>query len=443
MISDLLNKIQQKDARLAVIGLGYVGLPLACEFARVGFNVLGIDIQSERVKLTNRGESPFPGVEPGLSELLSDVVATGKLRASVDYTGLEACDVILICVETPVGEDHLPRYDALQSALEKTGEILKQGALVIIESTTSPGTMGSLVKPFLEESSQLQINEGFYLGNCPERVMPGKLLANLRSLQRVVGGMTPETAETMVELYRHIVDADLDPVDCVTAELVKTVENTYRDVQIAFANEIALICEQVGGDVWKVRELVNKSPGRQMHYAGSGVGGPCIPKDPWLLASSVGMNKTLLRIIPAARFVNDFMPAHCVRMIQTALGAHSLEMGGARVLIMGYAYLEDTGETRNSPSQRLVSQLLELKADVVIHDPFILTYQGSLLEMASGCDVAVLMVKHQEYRTLDLKALKWVLRTPILVDGRGFFDKGSVIEAGLDNWAIGVAKDQG
>jgi len=339
MLSELTTRIQQKTARLAVIGLGYVGLPVASEFARAGFEVLGVDIHKERVAQIQRGESPFAGVEPGLEELVADAVNRGKLRASSDYDGIQDCDVILICVETPVEQDNLPRYGALQSALISLGQVLKPGSLVIIESTIAPGTMAALVQPVLERSSGLQVNQDFYLGICPERVMPGKLLANLRSLSRVVGGMTPATAETMAALYRHIVAADLDAVDCVTAELVKTVENAYRDVQIAFANEIALICEQVGGDVWKVRQLVNKSPGRQMLYAGAGVGGHCIPKDPWLLASSLQGSGASLKLIPAARAVNDLMPLHMVDLIQQALAESSLVVAGSKILVMGYAYL--------------------------------------------------------------------------------------------------------
>ena len=442
MLSELTTRIQQKTARLAVIGLGYVGLPVASEFARAGFDVLGVDIHKERVAQIQRGESPFAGVEPGLEELVADAVNRGKLRASSDYDGIQDCDVILICVETPVEQDNLPRYGALQSALISLGQVLKPGSLVIIESTIAPGTMAALVQPVLERSSGLQVNQDFYLGICPERVMPGKLLANLRSLSRVVGGMTPATAETMAALYRHIVAADLDAVDCVTAELVKTVENAYRDVQIAFANEIALICEQVGGDVWKVRQLVNKSPGRQMLYAGAGVGGHCIPKDPWLLASSLQGSGASLKLIPAARAVNDLMPLHMVDLIQQALAESSLVVAGSKILVMGYAYLEDTGDTRNSPSQILAARLLQMQAEVIIHDPFVPEYQGDLLTMARDCHAAVLMVKHQLYRSLDLRALRQALSAPILVDGRGFLEADIAEQAGLNYWALGVAKKQ-
>ena len=440
MISDLRLKIQQKQVRLAVIGLGYVGLPVACEFARVGFNVLGIEIQEERVLLVNRGESPFDGLEPGLKELVTETVGSGRLRAASDYAGIQECEVILICVETPVEKDNLPRYEALRSVLISLGKMLKPGSLVIVESTIAPGTMQSFVKPVLEASSGLRVNEDFYLGNCPERVMPGKLLSNLRSLSRVIGGMTKETSETMAALYQHIVAAEMDAVDCVTAELVKTVENTYRDVQIAFANEIALICEQVGGDVWRVRQLVNKIPGKQMLYAGSGVGGACIPKDPWLLVSSVRDSELPLKIIPAARSINEYMPIHMVMLIQNALAESGLRLAGARIFVMGYAYLENSGDIRNSPSQVLASRLREMQAEVIIHDPFVPAYQCSPMEAARNCDAAVLMVKHQAYRSLDLVALRQALRSPILVDGRGFFDAEGAAGAGLKYWALGVAK---
>ncbi|MFN8462936.1 MAG: hypothetical protein U0X93_14380 [Anaerolineales bacterium] len=198
---------------------------------------------------------------------------SGRLRATTDYNELNDRDVFIIAVETPVDDNHIPRYDALRGALASLASVMKRGALVIVESTIAPRTMGDIVLPLLEEKSGKKLNEDFYLGNCPERVMPGKLLKNLNTMSRVVGGMTPETSETMIALYKNIVEADLDPADCVTAGLVKTVENAYRDVQIAFANEVALVAEAAGGDVWKVRELVNKSPGRQMHLPGAGVGG--------------------------------------------------------------------------------------------------------------------------------------------------------------------------
>ncbi len=439
MLDELRQTIASKEARLAVIGLGYVGLPVACEFARKGFDVLGIELSRKRVETINAGISPITGKEPGLRELVAEVTACGRFRATRDYLELADRDVILICVETPVDEHNVPKYEALRSALDAIGPVMKAGALVIIESTIAPGTVRDVVLPLLETSSGKQLNQGFYLGNCPERVMPGKLLANIRGVSRVAGGMTPETAETMQALYQHIVSADIDLTDCITAELVKTVENAYRDVQIGFANEIALICEAVGGDVWKVRDLVNKSPGRMMLMPGAGVGGHCIPKDPWLLAYSVRASDIVLRMIPAARSVNKSMPSHMVELLGAALESAGKQISGSQILVLGYAYLEDSDDIRNSPSRDLVDILEDRAAKVTIHDPYVTAYQGSLLEMASGCDAVVVMVRHKEYYALDLKALAKVMKTPLMIDGRAIYKEGEASRAGMSYWGLGIS----
>lgn len=441
ILNDLKQKINQRKAKLAVIGLGYVGLPVAAMLADAGFDVIGVEIKTDRVEKINASILPMEGHEPGMQELLSKVISGGKLIATPLYDDLADRDVILIDVETPVNRLNIPQYEALRSSLESLGPVLKPGALVIVESTTAPGTMEKLARPLLEEGTGRKINEGFFLGNCPERVMPGKLLANLKNLSRVVGGGTLETAETMVQLYKFIVAADLDPVNWITAELVKTTENAYRDTQIAFANEVALICEAVGGDVWKVRELVNKSPYRQMHLPGAGVGGHCIPKDPWLLAYSVSDLDVPLKIIPSSRAVNNSMPLHIVDLLRQGLAEHHQGLSGSQVIVMGYAYLEDSDDARNSPSETLVRRLKELGAHVVVHDPFIAEYQGNLSQFAENCDAAIVMVKHSEYSALDMAAFKDLLGQPVLVDGRGIYDKEQMERHGYTYRCVGIGQD--
>jgi UDP-N-acetyl-D-mannosaminuronic acid dehydrogenase len=440
-LEDINQRLESRTARIAVIGLGYVGLPVACEFARTGFEVLGVELRAERVEMINAGISPIEGEEPGLAELLAEVIRSRKLRATTDYNDLSLCEVILIDVETPVDKDNRPRYEALRSVLGDLGPVLQPGALVIVESTIAPGTMDGLVRPLLEEHSGMKLNEGFFLGNCPERVMPGKLLSNLRGVSRVVGGMTPETAETMVNLYRTIVKADLDPTDCVTAEIVKTAENAYRDVQIAFANEVALICEAVGGDVWKVRDLVNKSPGRQMHLPGAGVGGHCIPKDPWLLAYGAEGKDTPVRLIPAARAINDGMPLHMAKLLKEGLQKAGKTLEGSRILILGYAYLEDSDDTRNSPSEVLVEHLKEAGADVVVHDPYIPEFQGDIMESGRGCAAALVMVNHKDYADLDIGEFLKKNSISILIDGRNTINLPEGLENKIIFSRIGVQTD--
>jgi UDP-N-acetyl-D-mannosaminuronic acid dehydrogenase len=402
-------------------------------FANAGFNVRGVDIDTARIETVNSGRSPIEGDEPGLAELVSKVVASHHLRTSTAYSDLADADVVLICVDTPVDADHRPRFKALRSACSQLGSVLKDGALVIVESTIAPGTIDTVVKPALEESSGRRAGVGFHLGHCPERVMPGKLLLNMRTLSRVCGGSSPEVAEVMLALYATYVEGDLDAADCLTAELVKTAENSYRDVGIAFANQLALICERVGGDAWRVRQLVNKVPGRAVLLPGGGVGGHCIPKDSWLLAAPLG-EEAEESLLGVARRINDGMPAHVASLVGELVPTGSQ----ARVAVLGYAYLENSDDTRNSPSAELARLLKERGREVAVHDPFVHEYRGDVMDALRGADCAVLMVAHTAYRDLDLKAAAKVMRASTVVDARGFFGAEALRAAGFRYRVIGI-----
>ena len=431
-LAALRSAVAERSAGVGVIGLGYVGLPAACMLAAAGFKVRGIDIDARRTETINSGRSPIEGDEPGLAELVHQVVDSQQLRAGTAYADLANADVVLICVDTPVDADHRPRFGALKSACSQLGPVIKEGALVIVESTIAPGTMDTVVRPALEASSGRK--EGsFHLGHCPERVMPGKLLRNMRTMNRVCGGSSPEVAELMVALYSTFVEGDLDIADCLTAELVKTAENAYRDVGIAFANQLALICEQVGGDAWRVRQLVNKVPGRNVLLPGGGVGGHCIPKDSWLLAAPLG-DRAEDSLLGVARRINDGMPAHVADLVGELIepGKH------ARVAVLGFAYLENSDDTRNSPSAELVRLLSKRGFDVAVHDPFVREHNADVMDVLRNADCAVLMVAHSIYRNLDLSAAAGVMRTPALVDARGFFGADVLKKAGFDYRVIGV-----
>jgi UDP-N-acetyl-D-mannosaminuronic acid dehydrogenase len=470
----LLHRIDDRSARMVVVGLGFVGTPVACRFAEAGFRVTGLDVVQEKVDLINQGVSPIEGDEPGLPELLASVVEEGRLDATTEPACIAEADVVLVAVETPVEpETHQPRYDALRGALASMAPHLRPGSMVIIESTLAPGTMRDLVVPAL--SSDL------HLVHCPERVMPGRLLANLANMSRAVGGMTREATLLAMALYRHMVDADLDATDALTAEIVKTAENAYRDVQIAFANELAMICAAQGAEFWPVRELVNKSPGRNVLLAGAGVGGHCIPKDPWLLISSVGgpvepepnsapspeepeaseikdareapdplrsaarnvPSPFVPRLIPAARAVNDSMPGHMARLLLQALSDQGIAPKDARVALLGYSYLEDSEDCRNSPSAALVEVLKALGIEHVIHDPWVEEYKGDLIERVQGCHALLFMVAHDAYRALDPSDLATWLSHPVIVDGRAVIDPDEAKEAGLRRYAIGSPSPDG
>jgi UDP-N-acetyl-D-mannosaminuronic acid dehydrogenase len=424
---ELLARIDGREASVGVVGLGYVGLAAAAVIAGAGLRVIGVEIRKDRVERLNAGLSPIAGDEPGLAELLAEVVAAGRLHATTEHAALHECDAVLICVETPVGPDHVASYGALRAACASVGPALKPGALVVVESTLAPGTMDDLVRPALEESVGGREGALFLLAHCPERVMPGKLLKNMRTMDRVLGAYSYGAAAAMRALYGSFVNGRLDDADPLTAELVKASENAYRDVAIAFANELALICERAGGDVWRVRELVNRSPGRNVLLPGSGVGGHCIPKDSWLLASALGVDAGD-SLLASARRVNDAMPAHCAELVAGLLSEEGVAPAGARIAVLGYSYLEESDDTRNSPSAALVPLLDRLGCEVAVHDPFVDGYGGDPIETTRGADCAVFMVAHGAYREIDLHALVRAMRHALLLDTRSIFPQ-SLLEA--------------
>lgn len=439
---NLIERVETRAAQIGVIGLGYVGFPVACILAQQGFKVLGLDINAERVAAIQDGISPVGGDEPGLAELVAAVTHAGALHATTNYKSLNSVDIAIVCVDTPVDSDtHYPAYRALRSVLMSLGEILQdptnQTSLIIIESTLAPGTMTDVVIPTLEQASGQKAGERFWVGHCPERVTPGKLLYNLIHVNRTVGGQTPETVEVMKALYRSYVNADLDGTDLLSAEIVKTAENAYRDVQIAFANELALICEALGADVYTVREMVNKSPGRSVHMPGAGVGGHCIPKDPWLLIANV-QQRYQARLIPAARALNSYMPIHMADLVEQGLKTHEVPLMGARIAVLGYAFREDTDDDRDSPTMYLIDELIHRGAIPVVHDPFVPAYRKPLMEVVQGAHALALMVAHTVYRNLDIGELRRQMAYPILIDGRHVISKQEAQALGFTYRGVGT-----
>jgi UDP-N-acetyl-D-mannosaminuronic acid dehydrogenase len=475
---------------IVVIGMGYVGIPCAALLADVpGFNVIGVQRRSERsgwkIECLNSGQCPFEGDEPGLAELIARVTLEKKtFRVADDYSVCGEADVILIDVQTPTDGDHVPHYDSLREVCAQAGRHLRPGTLVIIESTVAPGTTQHMVQPILERESGLRGGQGdkarggqgegesrgslFYLAFSYERVMPGKLLEYITDFPRVVGGIDEESTRRAVELYAHIVKAELTPTDVLTAEMAKVVENAYRDVNIAFANEVALACERMGVNVFEVRELINARPDRHMHIPGAGVGGHCLPKDSWLLkygletysksASGKSANESGLRLIPLAREINDGMPAHMLALIEEALAKAGRELAGAKVVLLGAAYLENADDTRNTPAAALAKLLLARGAEVVAHDPYVreadwqraldlqfvirnsqpvVPLTDDLWEALNGADCAALVTRHREYQRLELRQMKALMRIPVLIDGRNVFDLANCAEAGFAVRAVG------
>jgi len=431
--TSLQAAIATKTASVVVVGMGYVGLPVACAFGALHFSVTGLDCDEERVQTLLQGRTFIHGKEPHLAELWQGLFLAGQVTATLDYSVCHTADVIIVAVQTPVESlSDKPDYSALSSAILSIGQQLKPGTLVIIESTLAPGTMNQVVCPGLETISRLRNDEDFYLVHCPERLTPGNLLRSLVTRPRVVGGSEEATALAQV-FYKHLVIAKLDVTDWVTAETVKVAENAYRDVQIAFANELAMICEAVGVDIWEARQLINKAPYRDVHLPGAGVGGGCLPKDPLLLVHSSAQH---LRLIQAAREVNDGMPGHIADRAIEFLKRRGIDAKTAKVVVLGQAYLENLSDDRNSPTCRLVTRLVCRGVDdVTVHDPYVEGYQGDWLEMIQGSDALIVMVAHDTYKAIQLADILPHVATPILIDGRRVF--GDQDTAKWDYYCVG------
>ena len=431
--------------KISVIGMGYVGIPVAALLADVsGFDVTGVQRHSKRsgwkIEALNAGRCPFDGNEPGLSELLQKVVEKGTLRVTDDYSVISEMDTILIDVQTPTdGPDHQPSYLSLKEVCKEIGSHMKKGVLIITESTVAPGTTQNVIGPILERGSGMKAGRDFSLAYSYERVMPGRLLDYIVNLPRIVGGVDKESEKRAFDLYSTIVKKEILTTDVLTAETSKVMENAYRDVNIAFANEMALICESLGIDVFEVRRMVNSRHERNMHLPGSGVGGHCLPKDTWLLRYGLrqyGKNHMETEFISLARRINNYMPTHMAKLVESALEEQGRSLRDSRIAVLGAAYLEDSDDIRNTPAEQFIRDLEAKGAEVVVHDPYVREFeQADLtkdLDLAlRGSDCMAIVTQHKPYFDIDLKWAYEIMRTPVIVDGRNVIDQSAAEKSGF------------
>lgn len=374
MKQELLKKIENREIVVGVVGLGYVGLPLAVEKAKAGFKTIGFDVQKSKVELVNAGHNYIGDV---VDSDLERLVKEGKLSATTDFSFVKDVDFIAICVPTPLDKHQEPDISYVKSSAEAIAKHLTPNTMVVLESTTYPGTTEELIKPILENGSGLKCGEDFYLGFSPERVDPGNLIYKTKNTPKVVGGIGKDATEVIAAMYRAVLEGDVYEVSSpAIAEMEKILENTYRNINIGLINELGRLCHKMGISVWEVIDAAKSKPyGFQAFYPGPGLGGHCIPLDPYYLtwkAREYGFHTTL---IENSMVINDGQPAYCVERAMHILNRHKKAINGAKILILGVAYKQDIDDYRESPAIRVIDELRKVGADVDYYDPWVAEYR--------------------------------------------------------------------
>src|SRR4051812_23881831 len=365
---DIKKLVGAKEARVGVIGLGYVGLPLAAEFARRGFSATGFEVDVAKAEAINRGESYIADVS---SSQIAELVGAKRLRATTDFAALKDCDAIIICVPTPLRKTKEPDISYILAAAGEITKSIRRGQLVILESTTYPGTTDEVLLPMFEETG-LRLDEDFLLAFSPERVDPGNPQFQTHNIPKVVGGSTDASTEAASHLYAQIVKDVFSVSSARVAEAAKLLENTFRAVNIGMANEMARLCYALGIDTWEViRAAATKPFGFMPFYPGPGIGGHCIPLDPHYLSWKARQHGFDSRFIGLAEEVNSRMPEHVVQLVADGLNGNRKAMNGSRVLLLGVAYKKDIDDVRESPALSIIDRLRAKGADVRYHDPFV------------------------------------------------------------------------
>ena len=369
----LLKKIEERSITVGVVGLGYVGLPLAVEKAKAGFKTIGFDVQKEKVDLVNSGVNYIGDV---VDDELKQIVEAGMLKATTDFSFVKDVDFIAICVPTPLDAHQMPDISYVKSSAAEIAKYLTKGTMVVLESTTYPGTTEELLKPILE-SSGLKCGEDFYLGFSPERVDPGNKQFKTKNTPKVVGAIGDDAREVIAAMYRAVLEGDVHEVSSpAVAEMEKILENTYRNINISLANEMAILCNKMGIDYWEVVDAAKTKPyGFQAFYPGPGLGGHCIPLDPYYLSWKAREYGFHTSMIESSMMVNDRMPEYCVERSMAILNRHKKALNGSKVLVLGVAYKNDIDDYRESPAIDVIEKLIEAGAETEFFDPYIPTFR--------------------------------------------------------------------
>ncbi len=448
--NSLIQLIQTGSIVVSVVGIGRIGLPTALSFANSGLPTIGVDINSELVNMVNSGEFPLND-EPGYDVIFEKCFKNKKFSATTKIQdALQVSDVILLSLPTPMDENNVPDYSALKTVAKQLHDYLIPNSLVIVESTVEPGFVENELIPLIEgDDKKFHAGENFGIGVCPETANPGQILNDFEKLPRLVGAINEKIANIITRLYKHVFTVDLIPMpNCKTANAVKLTTNVFRDLNIAFVNELAILFEKVGIDIMTVLEAAKSKYNFQIHYAGPGVGGPCLPVNSYQLINlAKNMGFDTLKSVEVARTINESMPDHVIDLLRDAFVESAKPLENSNILVLGISYKPNVKDIQITPAEIIIKKLKNLKTNVLIYDPYFkstnvfgLQTESNLIEALQKSDALILVTAHKEFHNLDPIFLKSKMKNAIVIDCKCIINQQFAKNSGLVYRGLGRGK---
>ena len=446
-LEDVKKSLNLRTLRVCVVGIGRIGLPTALSFAKSGLQTIGVDINENLVSTINSGVFPLKD-EPGYEEIFNDVIKNKMFSATTKIEdAIPNSDLILLSLPTPMDKNNVPDYSALRDSASKLSNFLSPNSLIIVESTVEPGFIEDEMVPIISKSDQLKIGENFFIGVCPENANPGEILHDFTNLPRLVGSINKQTTEIIALIYDFVFAVELVIMpDCKTANAVKLTTNVFRDINIAFINELSLMFEKLGIDTLKVLEAAKKKYNFQIHYPGAGVGGPCLPINSYQLLNAARRSGVNLSMIEYGRQINEKMPEHVIKLTLDAFKECKKPIQNNDILILGVSYKPDVKDIQLTPAKHIIKKLQDLGANIHIYDPYFsssqvfgINVEENLDAVISKVDASIIITAHKEFQNISLSVFN-KMKSPILVDTRGIIDPMDAKQAKLIFRGLGRGK---
>ena len=437
-IDEVKNSLESKSLVVCVVGIGRIGLPTALSFAKAGLQTIGVDINEKLVDSINTGNFPLKD-EPGYEEIFNEVRKNGNFSATTNINeAISKSNLILLSLPTPMDKKNIPSYFALESVGKQLSRILQPNSLIVVESTIEPGFIENDLINILEETNRLHIGKNFTIGVCPENANPGEILHDFTNLPRLVGGIDEQTTKIITMIYDFVFSVELVIMpDCKTANAVKLTTNVFRDVNIAFVNELSLMFEKLGIDTLKVLDAAKRKYNFQIHYPGAGVGGPCLPINSYQLLNTARRIDSKLSIIKQSREINEKMPEHVINLTLDGFKKCKKSIKDSTVLILGISYKPDVKDIQLSPAKIIINKLMALGARIKIYDPYYkdsqmfgINVEQNIENVLPKVDASIIITAHKEFQEINPKIFT-KMKTPILIDSRGVVDTSSANDVGL------------